>query len=63
MASQMSLLHPAGERSSSDLYREHVHLHTRISVTRERDKRLTAAHDDPEFGEVVTQQERNPATN
>ena len=28
----------------------------------ERDKRLTAAHDDPEFGEVVTQQERNPAT-
>ena len=28
----------------------------------ERDKRLTAAHDDPEFGEVVTQQERNPTT-
>ena len=28
----------------------------------ERDKRLTAAHDDPEFGEVVTAQERNPAT-
>jgi hypothetical protein len=28
----------------------------------ERDKRLTAAHNDPEFGEVVTQQERNPAT-
>ena len=28
----------------------------------ERDKRLTAAHDDPEFGAVVTQQERNPAT-
>ena len=28
----------------------------------ERDKRLTAAHDDPEFGEVVTKQERNPAT-
>ena len=28
----------------------------------ERDKRLTAAHDDPEFGEVVTTQERNPAT-
>jgi len=28
----------------------------------ERDKRLKAAHDDPEFGEVVTQQERNPAT-
>jgi hypothetical protein len=28
----------------------------------ERDKRLTAAHDDPEFGEVVTNQERNPAT-
>jgi hypothetical protein len=27
----------------------------------ERDKRLTAAHDDPEFGEVVTAQERNPA--
>src|SRR6478609_11456152 len=26
----------------------------------ERDKRLTAAHDDPEFGEVVTQHERNP---
>jgi hypothetical protein len=28
----------------------------------ERDKRLTAAHDDPEFGEVVTKQERDPAT-
>src|ERR1700720_194251 len=28
----------------------------------ERDKRLTAAHDDPEFAEVVTNQERNPAT-
>jgi NIPSNAP protein len=28
----------------------------------ERDKRLKAAHDDPEFGEVVTAQERNPAT-
>jgi NIPSNAP protein len=28
----------------------------------ERDKRLTAAHDDPEFGDVVTNQERNPAT-
>ena len=28
----------------------------------ERDKRLTAAHDDPEFGEVVTKQERNPET-
>jgi hypothetical protein len=27
----------------------------------ERDKRLTAAHDDPEFGEVVTAQERDPA--
>ena len=28
----------------------------------ERDKRLKAAHDDPEFGEVVTEQERNPET-
>ena len=28
----------------------------------ERDKRLKAAHDDPEFGEVVTTQERNPVT-
>src|SRR5437879_5417293 len=28
----------------------------------ERDKRLNAAHDDPEFGEVVTKQEANPAT-
>ncbi len=28
----------------------------------ERDKRLTAAHDDPEFGEVVTKQEQNPDT-
>jgi hypothetical protein len=28
----------------------------------ERDKRLKAAHDDPEFGEVVTKQERNPDT-
>ena len=28
----------------------------------ERDKRLTAAHDDPEFGEVVTRQEQNPAS-
>ena len=27
----------------------------------ERDKRLKAAHDDPEFGEVVTKQERDPA--
>ena len=26
----------------------------------ERDKRLKAAHDDPEFGEVVTGQERDP---
>jgi hypothetical protein len=28
----------------------------------ERDKRLTAAHDDPEFAEVVTKPESNPAT-
>src|SRR6202140_4827729 len=28
----------------------------------ERDKRLKAAHDDPEFGEVVTKQEQNPST-
>jgi hypothetical protein len=28
----------------------------------ERDKRLIAAHDDPEFDEVVTQQEKNPDT-
>src|SRR5579864_3603520 len=28
----------------------------------ERDKRLQAAHDDPEFLEVVTQQEQNPDT-
>lgn len=28
----------------------------------ERDTRLKAAHDDPEFGEVVTKQERNPET-
>src|SRR5436190_23299420 len=28
----------------------------------ERDKRLKAAHDDPEFAEIVTQQERNAAT-
>ena len=28
----------------------------------ERDKRLTAAHADPEFGEVVTKQEQNPDT-
>ena len=28
----------------------------------ERDKRLKAAHDDPEFNEVVTNQERNPET-
>lgn len=28
----------------------------------ERDRRLKAAHDDPEFGEVVTKQERNPET-
>ena len=28
----------------------------------ERDKRLKAAHDDPEFGEVVSRQEQNPAT-
>jgi hypothetical protein len=28
----------------------------------ERDKRLKAAHDDPEFAEVVTTQERNPET-
>ena len=28
----------------------------------ERDKRLTAAHDDPEFKEVVTKQEQNPET-
>lgn len=28
----------------------------------ERDKRLKAAHDDPEFNEVVIQQERNPQT-
>ena len=28
----------------------------------ERDKRLTAAHNDPEFAEVVTKQESNPAT-
>ena len=28
----------------------------------ERDKRLKAAHDDPEFAEMVTRQEQNPAT-
>jgi len=28
----------------------------------ERDKRLKAAHDDPEFKEVVTKQEENPST-
>jgi hypothetical protein len=28
----------------------------------ERDRRLTAAHDDPEFAEVVTKQERNAET-
>lgn len=28
----------------------------------ERDKRLNAAHDDPEFAEVVTKQEANPNT-
>ena len=28
----------------------------------ERDKRLNAAHDDPEFAEVVTKQERNAET-
>ena len=28
----------------------------------ERDRRLKAAHDDPEFGEVVSRQERNPET-
>src|SRR5882672_8277013 len=28
----------------------------------ERDKRLNAAHDDPEFAEVVTKAESNPAT-
>jgi len=28
----------------------------------ERDKRLNAAHDDPEFAEVVTKQESSPAT-
>ena len=28
----------------------------------ERDKRLKAAHDDPEFAEVVTKQEQNPTT-
>ena len=28
----------------------------------ERDKRLTAAHDDPEFGDVVTKQEQNAET-
>lgn len=28
----------------------------------ERDKRLTAAHDDPEFKQVVTKQEQNPET-
>jgi hypothetical protein len=28
----------------------------------ERDKRLQAAHDDPEFKEVVTRQEQNPDT-
>ena len=28
----------------------------------ERDKRLNAAHDDPEFAEVVTKQEANPQT-
>jgi len=28
----------------------------------ERDKRLTAAHADPEFAEVVTKQEQNPDT-
>ena len=28
----------------------------------ERDKRLTAAHDDPQFLDVVTKAEANPAT-
>lgn len=42
---------------------ENTFIYMRAYPSREeRDKRLTAAHDDPEFGEVVTAQERNPAT-
>jgi NIPSNAP protein len=42
---------------------EDIFIYMRGYPTREeRDKRLKAAHDDPEFAEVVTRQERDPAT-
>src|SRR5215831_17695338 len=40
---------------------ENTFIYIRAYPSKEqRDKRLKAAHDDPEFDEVVTQQERNP---
>lgn len=42
---------------------ENTFIYMRGYPSREaRDARLKAAHDDPEFAEVVTMQERNPAT-
>jgi hypothetical protein len=42
---------------------ENTFIYVRAYPSREeRDKRLKSAHDDPEFAEVVTTQERNPAT-
>src|SRR5882724_8746568 len=42
---------------------ENTFIYIRAYPSREeRDKRLKAAHDDPEFDQVVTKQEQNPAT-
>src|ERR1700680_2916264 len=49
--------------SAADISAENTFIYMRGYPSKEeRDKRLKAAHDDPEFGEVVTKQEQNPAT-
>ena len=60
-ASQRRLLDPAADRPELGITAENTFIYIRGYPSKaERDKRLKAAHDDPEFAEVVTKQERDP---
>src|SRR5215472_638370 len=59
---QCRLLDSTRERPGTRYQRsKHIHLYARLSLER-RARQAPAAHDDPEFDEVVTRQERNPET-
>jgi NIPSNAP protein len=54
---------PQQSDSELGISAENTFIYIRAYPSREeRDKRLKAAHDDPEFDQVVTKQEQNPAT-